>query len=92
MFESDADRLASIKGLGGQLVSHESGSFWAIFDRAFLLSTDGAVETRRPVLEARTIDVADLPKDTALAIGDEVYQIVRHEPDGTGMTIVLLKR
>lgn len=91
MMESDADRLAMIKSLGGQLISHAQGSFWAIFDRDFLLVTD-AVESRQPALTARTIDVAELSKDTTLDVGGEIYRIKRPEPDGTGMTTIILKR
>lgn len=89
--ETDADRLAMIQSLGGQLISHAQGSFWAIFDREFALIVD-AVETRQPVLTARTIDVQSLPKDTVLNISGEPYRIKRPEPDGTGMTTVILKR
>lgn len=89
--ETDADRLAMIQSLGGQLISHAQGSFWAIFDREFSLVVD-AVETRQPVLTARTIDVADLNKDVVLAVGGETYRIKRPEPDGTGITQLILKR
>jgi hypothetical protein len=34
MMESDADRLESIKALGGQLVYPDTGECWAIFDNA----------------------------------------------------------
>lgn len=89
--DTDADRLAMIKSLGGQLVRHVSGEFWAIFDREFLLVID-TVESRQPVLTARTSDVKELPKETALEVGDETSRIKRHEPDGTGMSLVILKR
>lgn len=92
MIESDADRLAMIKGLGGQLVRHAGGEFWAIFDRPSALSPDGAVETRQPVLQARSIDVDTLTKDAPLSIGTDEYRIKRLEPDGTGMTTIILKR
>lgn len=92
MFESDADRLAMIKGLGGQLVRSPSGEFWAIFDRPSALTPDGAVETRQSVLVARTADVEALTKDTPLSIGADEYRIKRLEPDGTGMTTIILKR
>lgn len=90
--ETDADRLAMIQSLGGQLISHVQGSFWAIFDRDFALTIDGAVETRQPALTARTIDVTNLAKDIVLDVAGEAYRIKRPEPDGTGMTIVILKR
>jgi hypothetical protein len=92
MLESDADRLAMITSLGGQLIRHQGGEFWALFDRDFVLVVE-AVETRQPALTARTCDVQHLPKDTVLNIsGEEPYRIKRPEPDGTGMTIIILKR
>lgn len=92
MFETDADRLASIKGLGGQLVRHSEGQFWGIFDREFSLSPDGSVESRQPVITARSSDVKDLPKDTVLTVDEEDFRIKRPEPDGSGMTLIILKR
>lgn len=90
--ETDADRLAMIKSLGGQLVHHPVGSFWAIFDREFVLLAEGAVESRQPALTARTVDVVGLPKDATLTVGSDTFRIKRHEPDGTGMSLVILKR
>jgi len=90
--ETDADRLASIQALGGQLVHSSYASFWAIFDREFSLSPDGAVESRQPALQARASDVDGMPKDTVVRIGAESFKVKRHEPDGTGMTLVILRR
>jgi hypothetical protein len=91
--ESDAGRLAMIKGLGGQLVRHEQGEFWAIFDNEYLALLDGAVESRGPALIAvRTSDVHELLKDSWLQVGDESYRVKQQQPDGTGMSVVLLKR
>lgn len=91
MIESDATRLAMIKAVGGVLIRHDSGSFWAVFDSEFSLSPDGSVESRQPVLNARTSDVQCLPKDTILDVSGKEYRIKRHEPDGTGMTLLLLR-
>jgi hypothetical protein len=92
MIESDATRLRMIKAVGGVLISHSEGSFWAVYDREFSLSVDGSVESRQPALTARTSDVKDLAKDVLLEVSDEAFRIKRQEPDGTGMSIVLLKR
>lgn len=71
---------------------HPTGEFWAIFDRPSALTPDGSVETRQPVLVARSIDVDALAKDTPLSVGTDEYRIKRLEPDGTGMTTIILKR
>lgn len=92
MIESDADRLASIKALGGLLVRHPGGSFWGLFDREFSLSVDGAIESRQPAINARTCDVKDMAKDTVFTVDGEDFRLKRSEPDGTGMTLLILKR
>lgn len=89
MIESDATRLRMIKAVGGVLVRHDSGSFWGVFEREFV--EVGEVESRGPVLTARTSDVQSLPKDTILDVCGAEYRIKRHEPDGTGMTLVILR-
>lgn len=96
--DSDADRLALIKGLGGQLVRHDSGQFWAIFDNGFSAVDvgDTEVEAASPSLTARTSDVESLSKETPLTFRDfagrEVtYVFTRHEPDGSGLSRILLR-
>lgn len=91
MFESDADRLALIKSLGGQLVRHQGGEFWAIFDNDYQDVLNGMVEGRGPALTVRTIDVQALAKEVVLPVNGTDYRIKRPEPDGTGMTLLLLK-
>lgn len=89
--QSDADRLAMIKSLGGQLARPKDGQpFWGLFDREFLLT--GAVETRVTALNARSCDVASLDKEAPLEVDGEDFKIKRLEPDGTGMTLLILKR
>lgn len=93
MFDSDADRLEMIQSLGGQLVRPEN--FWAIYDNEFLI-VEG-METSQPILTCRTSDVraASLAKDDILLVLDESGEererkVRRIEPDGTGMTKVVL--
>lgn len=88
--ETDADRLAMIQSLGGQLVRTPGGDFWAIFDNDFLLS--GNIETRAPALTARSIDVESLSKDSPVEVGSTTYRVKSPQPDGTGMTLLILKR
>lgn len=96
MLQPDSTILAMIMAVGGVPVTHAGGSFFAIFDREFLL-VSGTVESRVTALTARTSDVKDLPESAVLTIADDVsgenliYRIKRHEPDGTGVTVVVLK-
>lgn len=59
MLESDADRLASIKGLGGQLISAGDGSVWALFDAVGVQQdiADTHVNSDAPRLTMRSVDV-----------------------------------
>lgn len=100
MLESDADRLASIKGLGGQLVRAEGGDFYAIFDSEFSLAsfTDGpGVSSSSPQLTCRTSDARRfgfIENGSSLELeidGDTKHFTVReHQPDGTGMSVLVL--
>lgn len=97
MFETDADRLALIKSLGGQLVRHPDGQFAAIFDNGFSDASVGDIdiEGTQPMLTARTIDVETIAKDTPLDVTDERGRVTnwkfeKHEPDGTGISRVIL--
>ncbi len=95
MLDSDADRLEIIKSLGGQLLPVSGGEFWAIFDRDFSEVLGGpSVETRQPFLECRTSDVLalGLDKEIDISVGNLPYRVRRHEPDGTGMSRLILKR
>jgi hypothetical protein len=92
--ETEADRLASIKALGGQLVRAESGDFWAIFDREYLESVD--TETRSPALTARTSDAercAPRKGGAAVSVGVEIFRVRRHEKNSPApdWTIIILE-
>ncbi len=89
--DSESDRLALVKALGGQLLHVDAGDFWAIFDPEYLGHLE--TETRVPVLTYRTSDAERYikPKGTAVPICNETYRVRRHEPDGTGMSIVYLE-
>lgn len=95
MLESDADRLASIKALGGVAASTAGGSLWGIFDRTYQAAqmTGIDIEDRAPVFECRSADVDRMAivKDVTLTICGVDYRVKRLEPDGTGMTIVVLR-
>lgn len=96
--ESADDLLDVIETLAGittdqVTVTYATGSFTAIFDRPFVALSPGEVEveTRQPVLIARTADVSSLTKGTALTVQGGSYTLRHQEPDGTGMTRLVLK-
>lgn len=91
--QSDALLLTMLKATGAQRVYIGDAQVWAIFDNGYFEVTDTpGVETRQPFLTCRTSDLSELQKDSTVEIGSESYRVRRHEPDGTGMSRVLLKR
>lgn len=83
MLESDADRLASIKELGGQLVRVESGvEFWAVFDEPGSITNydDTHMNSTSPTLTARTSDVQlfNLGKRAAVTVIEGDFTVREH--------------
>jgi len=99
VFESEADRLASIKALGGEpFDTGNAEKLWAIFDREYLEAQIGlqSVANRKPMFLCRSSDVAAhaLVKDSSAVTRDSdgsKFFCLKFEPDGTGMTLVLLR-
>lgn len=95
--ETDTDRSAFLADFG-QAITIADGSptetFTAIFDNAYITAEFGAavgVASREPVLLARTTDVSSLANDTSLTIGGVSYLLKRQEPDGTGISTLILE-
>lgn len=86
MLETDADRLASIKGLGGQLVRGELGECWAILDAAGvqLQFDDTYLNSTNPRLTLRSSDVDRLgiAKRASIISVDDTDYLVREKQDG----------
>ena len=96
--ESDTDRLEMIRAVGsGATLKVGSRCYEIIFDNEHLLAGD--VEERSPVATMRSSDVAraELQKDTVVEVFNPLddsrknYRVRRSEPDGTGMTLVILQ-
>jgi hypothetical protein len=96
MFLNEADRLAFIQGLGGQLVHFADRSIYAVFESesAQAALSGLSIETVSPLLDpCRTTDLAGLTKDAPVRVGSEEYRIKRFEHDaGSGMSRVVLRR
>lgn len=65
-----------------------------LFDDAFeaISPVTGAVELTRPQFVCRAADVAALRQNDWLEVGTVAYRIVGIEPDGTGVTRLLLSK
>jgi hypothetical protein len=97
MMESEADRLASIKALGGEPFSTgHAEKLIGIFDRPTVDSFGQviAVKNRKPELQVRESDVSKhgLVKQSVLTRDSDgsTWTVRDLDPDGTGMTVVTL--
>ncbi len=79
-------------GFGGLTANADLGDVRGIFDHEFLNEAD--TETRVPVFTCATADVIsrELRKGSQLVISNETYKVRRHEPDGTGMSRLILEQ
>jgi hypothetical protein len=96
MMETDADRLESIKALGGQLVSTDLGECWAIFDNegAQITLDDYHINSTSPQLTLRTSDASRLALDsrgTAVVVEEKRFTVREKLPgQAPGWTAVLM--
>jgi len=97
MFESEADRLASIKALGGEPFSTGlAEKLIGIFDRPSVDSFGQVipVKSRKPELLVRDSDLAlhALVKQSKITrdADGSAYYCKDFDPDGTGMTVIPL--
>lgn len=99
MFETDADRLAMIRGLGGVVVSAPGGTFEALLEADYAAVLD--VDSEAPRLTARSSDIERLgiTRGLSLVIGTAVYIVRSPQPDGivdsrgkpAGLTTLILE-
>lgn len=97
MLESEADRLASIKGLGGEpFTTQHAEKLIGIFERPSVDSFGQviAVKNRKPELHVRESDVVKhgLVKQSPITrdADGSIYFVRDLDPDGTGMTVISL--
>lgn len=99
MLESEADRLEMVRAVGaGAKLTKDGVEYDVIFDNAYVLAGD--VEERAPAANLRSSDVAragGFPKGTLVEVFNPFdgtttsYRVRRLEPDGTGMSLVVLQ-
>lgn len=96
--ETSALRSELLRVLGaGATLKYGDRCYDVVFDNEYLLA--GEVEERSPVATMRSSDVdcADLQKEAVVAVFNPFddsstnYRVRRLEPDGTGMTLVILQ-
>lgn len=91
MIESDSDRLSILTALGAVPVSSSAGVFHAVFEREF--AEELGVEGKRPILTCRSSDVTrcQIKKGSRVDIEAQSFAVRRIEPDGSGMSVLILE-
>ena len=90
--ETAADRTALLADYGTTVTKTDASTFTAIFDNDFLAVDldESEVESTEPTLLARTADVSGLAHGDSLTISSTSYTVRGIQPDGTGMTQIML--
>lgn len=92
--ESDADRLVSLRALGGETATAQAGSFEGMFDDSYQSSfADPAIEGIAQAFTCLQSDVValNLRKGEPVNIGGKAYRIARIELYSIGMSVLVLK-
>lgn len=66
--------------------------FQVIFDNGYAAQLGGLADATGPSALARSADVADLVQGSVVDIGAETWAVADMQPDGTGMTTLLLRK
>jgi hypothetical protein len=74
----------------GTAVTYNGGTIYGIFDNEYV--EIGAVATLAPILTCRTSDVSAASEGTSIVIGGVTYQIMVKQPDGTGVSRLILEK
>jgi hypothetical protein len=90
--ETAADRTALLADYGTTVTKADASTFTGIFDNDFLAVDldESEVESTEPTLLARTADVSGLAHGDSLTISAVSYTVRGIQPDGTGMTQIML--
>lgn len=92
MLESAGDFMAYMESFGVPIIC-DQGTFTAIFDNEYLAAV--GMDDAAPAIVLPTADAVRLgitPKGTPLTIAGEVYRTVAVQPDGVGITRIVLQR
>lgn len=95
-FEALQNRLNKtvIERLSNVTATVNNISVQGIFDNAYQLATVGTygMASTAPVLTIKTSDVPTNPVGTGVVVNGTNYQIAAHEPDGTGISRLILEK
>ena len=94
-----AEDLTAFMDLGGFAVQATAAtrhgevvSFAVIFDNGYAGALGGLADATQPTALARSADVADLVQGCAVCVAGVDWVVTDLQPDGTGMTTMLLRK
>ena len=93
-FEDLDDFLVADEFAEEVLFGDDETPVMAIFDQGWFRLDDSTpdITTHKPMLTCRTDDIADFEQDDPVVVRGTDYTILEKQPDGTGMSVVLLQR
>lgn len=80
----------------GQAITVAGQAVQAVFDNGYILGQAGpfggmGVATSQPRLTCATAALPANPVGAAVVVGSATYQVAEHQPDGTGISLLLLE-
>lgn len=92
--ETAADRAAMLSGLGGVPITGPRGTFVGVFEMEYVAVGDPVpVDSAMPRITADTAELArcGVVTGVTLRIGADVYIVRSPQPDGDGMTVLVIE-
>lgn len=93
MFNENLDAFLDTDTGFAQLVTVNGQSVKAIFNNSYASGNVGllGMSGSQPALELKTSDVPASPLGMAVVVNGSNYLVAVHEPDGTGMSTLILE-
>lgn len=91
-FTEDLSALFDVEHGFAVLATSGASSFPVLFDNGYQDALTGLVETTNPVARAQSADVASLVQGSPITIAAVAYTITGVQSDGTGVTLLQLRR
>lgn len=93
MFVEDLSPFFDTTSGFAQLATVGGVAVGVIFDNGYALGNVGmlGMASSQPSITLKTSDVPASPVGTAVLIGAASYLVAAHEPDGTGISVLLLE-
>jgi hypothetical protein len=93
MFTEDLDAFLNTDTGFAQSVTVNGQSVKAIYNNSYAAGNVGmlGMASTTPALELKTSDVPSNPLGMAVVVNAINYLVAAHEPDGTGMSVLMLE-